>query len=147
MNVKYKTQEHKQQSKLNYPLVNKTKSDGEIKKMVDLNEVAPIKPLFEGSEKIDKKEILDKKLIVDAYAVMDGEDSKFGVIRFTLDGESRTTTLSEMLLNRFEEGVDQVGIDEEKSGSKEKVLKDTIEVTIVEKQSEKNKNRNYYDFA
>jgi len=125
---------------------------GEHKKMVDINEIAPVKPLFEGATKIKKEDLVDKeskqspKLIVDAYAEMEGDDGKFGVIRFLMNGKTYSTTLSAMLLDRIIEAGKKIGLDAEKSTQKEFVLKQTIEVVLVEKQSEKNSNRQYYDF-
>lgn len=116
------------------------------KKMVDINEVAPIVPLFEGAEKIEKKDVVGKQLIVEAYAELTGDDGRFGVIKFIYDGKTYSTSINEMMLDRVLDASNKVGVDAEKSTQKEKVLAQTIEVTIVEKQSEKNKNRSYFTF-
>jgi len=117
------------------------------KKMVNINEVAPVTPLFDGAEKIEKKDVLNKQIIVEAFAELEGDDGKFGVIKFTYDGKVYTTSINEMMLERVLEATQKVGLDVEKSTNKEKVLAQTIEVTIIEKVSTKNKNRTYFVFG
>jgi len=141
--IKYKTMIHKEQSKL--PVITH-KSEMQKKKMADINEIAPVKPLFEGAIKTEKKDVLNKKLIVEGFAELEGDDGKFGVIVFTHDGVKKSTAISSMLLDRIVEASLKVGLNEETTTAKEKFLANSFEVVIVEKQSTKNPNRTYFDF-
>jgi len=149
--LQYESMRDKSQTKLkdfniHFAILKDSEMQGNKKTMVSINEIAPVVPLFEGATKIEKKDVVNKKLIIDAFSELEGDDGKYGVIRFILDGETYTTSISGMLLERILEASQKIGLNVELSTNKEKVLANTIEVVIIEKESTKNKNRTYFDF-
>ena len=122
---------------------------GDIKKMANINELAPVTPLFNGCEKAENKDdLLDKTISIEAYAEMKGEKEgeTFGVIKYLINGKMQTVSINQMMLERLKEGVQKVGINAEESTTKELFLATPIEAVIVKRTSTKN-GKTYYMFS
>jgi hypothetical protein len=112
----------------------------------NINDVAPVIPLFEKHEQVKKDEIKDKAIVVLAYSVLESDDGEYGVMAFKLGDKLQSCTINVIMLDRLREVVNKIGLNEARSTEKEKYLSEAVEVKIIEKESTKNANRTYFVF-
>ena len=87
-----------------------------------------------------------KEIVVLGFARLEGDDGEFGVIAFKDGDKLLSTNVNTMMLERLDEVVNKIGLNDARSTNKEKYLSEPIAVKIIEKESTKNSNRKYFVF-
>ena len=111
-----------------------------------LKDVAPKVPLFEQHEKVKKEDLVDKEIEVIAYSKMESDDGEYGVMAFKINKTLQSCTINKIMLDRLEEAVDSIGLDDSKGAKKELYLKESLTTTIKKVESKKNSDRAYFVF-
>ena len=112
--------------------------------MKKISEAAPFEKVFEGVESIKKDQLEGKEIEIEAYAILSGTDGNFAVALVKVDEKEYTTTFSEILIPRLEKALVNVG-EAEKGNANEHYFAESVGAKLVKKESEKNKNRSYWD--